>query len=82
MTMVTEQIFVSYFRTLVFFYPFYDGKSINIGTVMEHANEDIYFRDIHFFIDWITDVLRTKIDIVRQNFQLYFRNSVLEWYIF
>ena len=49
---------------------------------MEPANKNIYFRDIHFFIDRITDVSRTKNDVVRQNFQLYFRISGLKWYIF
>ena len=49
---------------------------------MEHANKNIYFRDVQFFIDRITDVSRIKNDSVRQNFQLCFRNSVLELYIF
>ena len=48
-----------------FFDPFYDGKSVNIRTAMEHANKDIHFRDVHFFIDRITDVLRIKSDAVR-----------------
>ena len=48
------------FQNVGFFDPFYDKKSIDIKTVMEHVNKDIYFRDIHFFIDRITDVSRTK----------------------
>ena len=31
-----------------FFDPFYDGKSVNIGTAMEHAGKNIYFRDVIF----------------------------------
>ena len=54
-----------------FFDPFYDGKSINTGSVMEHAGKDTYFRD----------VTRTKGDVVRQNLQLCFRSPTLEWYI-
>ena len=69
------------FQNVGFFDPLYDGKSIDIETVMEHANKDIYFRDTHFFIERITDVSRTKNYVVRQNFQFCFRNSALEWYI-
>ena len=63
-----------------FFDPFYDGKSVNTGAAMEHTGKDTYFRDVHFFIDRITDVSRIKSDVVRQNFQLCFRGSALEWY--
>ena len=64
-----------------FFDPFYDGKSINTGFAMEHAGKNMYFRDVHVFINKIIDVSRTKGDVVRQNLQLCFRGSVLEWYI-
>ena len=61
-----------------FFDPFYDGKSINTGSAMEHAGKDTYFRDVHVFIDKIIDVSRTKSDVVRQNLQLCLRGSVLK----
>ena len=49
---------------------------------MEHAGKNIYFRDVHVFIDRIIDVSRTKSDVVRQNLQLCFRGAILKWYIF
>ena len=49
---------------------------------MEHAGKNIYFRDVHVFIDKIIDVSRTKNDVVCQILQLCFRGSVLKWYIF
>ena len=70
------------FQNVGFFNPFYDGKSIDIKTAMEHVNKHIYFRDVHFFIDRITDISRIKNDVVRQNFRLCFRNSALKWYTF
>ena len=64
-----------------FFDPFYNGKLINTGFVMEHAGKNTYFRDVHVFIDKIIDVSRTKNDLVRQNLQFCFRNSILKCYI-
>ena len=64
-----------------FFDPFYDGKSIDTGSAMEHAGKDIYFRDVHAFIDRIINVTSTKNDVVCQNMRLCLRGSVLKWYI-
>ena len=69
------------FQDVGFFDPFYDGISINTRSAMEHVGKNTYFRDVHVFIDRIVDVSRTKSDVVRQNLQFCFRDSVLKWYI-
>lgn len=64
-----------------FFDPFYDGKSSDIASGMEHAGKDTYFRDVTMFIDRLKDVARVKgTELLRTNLQICLRGEALEWY--
>lgn len=64
-----------------FFDPFYDGKSSETASGMEHAGKDTYFRDVTVFIDRLKDVARVKgADLLRTNLQICLRGEALEWY--
>ena len=63
------------------FDPIYDNKSINIGSAIEHVGKNIYFRDVHFFIERIQKITLIKpVDFVRVNFWMNFRGTAFEWW--
>ena len=46
----------------------YDDKSINIDDVIIHIEKDIYFKNVHYFIRRIKNIITIKkVDIIRQN---------------
>lgn len=64
-----------------FFDPIYNGKSAVTGNLIEHTGKDIYFRNIHLFVERAKDVATTKgKELVRQNLYTCFRGIALAWY--
>ena len=53
-----------YLNDIGFFDSFYDSKSADIIFIIKHFDKNIYFRDIHVFIDQIKDVIHVKNDIL------------------
>ena len=45
----------------------YDKKSINIDQVMKHAKKDIYFKDVHLFIEKIKAITTIQDQAIRRN---------------
>ncbi len=53
---------------LEFFDSIYDDKILTTAESMQHAGKDIFFRDIHLFIDRVKDIIVIKdAEIVRNN---------------
>ena len=47
----------------------YDDKSINIENFIIHINKNTYFKNVHYFIRRVNDiVIVKKIEMIRQNF--------------
>ena len=68
---------------LEFFDFMYDSKSINTEQVMKHADKDIYFRDVHLFLDRVKDMTLIHDDqFVRKNLFICLRDIALQWYTF
>lgn len=64
-----------------YFDPFYEGKSLDTASAIEHTGKSTFFRDIHVFIDRVKDVARAKgEELLRQNLQICLRGSALAWY--
>ena len=62
-----------------FFNLFHKNKSNNIKIKIEYAKKEIYFRSIIIFIDKIKNVIKIKkIELLRNNFQIYLRNEILK----
>ena len=61
----------------------YDSKSVNTEQVMKHANKDIYFRDVHLFLDRVKNMTLIHDDqFVRENLFICLRDIALQWYTF
>ena len=68
---------------LEFFDSMYDNRSINIGQVMKHTGKDIYFRNIHLFLDRVKDMTIIHDDqFIRENLFICLKSAALQWYIF
>jgi hypothetical protein len=53
---------------LGFFDPGYDGKTLATAELMQHADKDTFFRDVHLFIDRAKDIVVIKgAETVRNN---------------
>ena len=46
---------------------FYNNKSINTILEIEYTSKDTYFRDIIIFINYIKDIARSKVELLRNN---------------
>ena len=67
---------------LEFFDSMYDNKSINTGQVMKHVEKNIYFRDVHLFIDRAKDMTVIHDEqFVRENLFICLKETTLQWYI-
>ena len=67
---------------LRFFDSIYDNKSTNIDQVMKHAEKNIYFRDVHLFLNRVKDMILIHEDqFVRENLFICLRDTALQWYI-
>ena len=61
-----------------FFDSFYESKSINTASAIEHSNKSIFFRDIYIFVNRVKNIAYAKKDILlRQNLQIYLRETTL-----
>ncbi len=50
---------------------------------IKHAEKDIYFRNVHFFLKRVKDVARVKnVTQIRKNLFTCLHNLVLQWNIF
>ena len=59
----------------------YDEKSATIENAIEHLEKDIYFRDVHVFIEKIKNMTQIKDDIlIKNNLYSCLRNIALTWY--
>ena len=66
-----------------FFDSLYDEKSAAIENVIEHSEKDIYFRNVHVFIERVKDMTQIKDDIlIRNNLYSRLRNIAFAWYTF
>lgn len=64
-----------------FFDPFYESKSVDTASAIEHSGKSTFFRDIHVFVDRVKDVARAKGDVLlRQNLQICLRGTALAWF--
>ena len=56
----------------------YNDKSINIENLIIHINKNIYFKNVHYFIRCVNNiVIVKKIEMIRQNFWTYLRDIAL-----
>lgn len=60
-----------------YFDSFYKSKSVDTVFAIEYINKNIFFRDIHVFIDRVKNVTKIKNDILlQQNFQICLKNTI------
>ena len=56
----------------------YDEKFVVIDEFIEFIDKNIYFRNVIYFIDRIKNMIEIKkVEIIRQNLYICFRNIVL-----
>ena len=66
-----------------FFDSLYDEKSVAIENAIEDSKKDIYFRDIHVFIERIKNMTQIKDDIlIKNNLYSCLKNTIFVWYTF
>jgi hypothetical protein len=66
-----------------FFDLMYDNKSTFTSEFIEHAEKDIYFRDVHFFLKRVKNVVKIKnVAQIRKNLFICLRKLALQWYTF
>ena len=62
---------------------FYDNKTTIIDEFMKHVDKNIYFRDVHMFVDRIKNVIVIKSDkLVKNNLYICFKNRAFYWWNF
>ena len=47
-----------------YFDSFYKSKSVDTIFIIEHINKNIFFRDIHVFVNRVKNVIRVKNDVI------------------
>ena len=61
-----------------YFDSFYDNKTIIIDNSIENVEKNIYFRDVHIFIDKIKNMTIIKSEkLIRDNLYTCFKNKIL-----
>jgi hypothetical protein len=66
---------------LEFFDSIYDEKILVTVEFMQHVEKDIYFRDVHLFLDRVKNFVMTKeVEIERNNLYTCLRESIMTWY--
>ena len=66
---------------LKFFDSLYEDKSAITDNAIEHSDKDIYFRNIHIFIERIKNIAQIKEDaLMRNNLYICLRETTLTWY--
>ena len=67
---------------LNFFDSLYNGKSINNNEVITHTNKNIYFWNVHLFIERVKNLIIIKnVELMRDNLWTCFWNTILIWWI-
>ena len=70
-------------KKLEFFDLMYDNKSINIEQIMKHANKNIYFWNVHLFLNKVKNMTLIHDDqFVRKNLFICLRDIALQWFTF
>ena len=60
----------------------YDEKIVVIAFAMKHVNKNIYFRDVHVFIEKVKNMIIIKeIKMIRNNLYIWLCNTTFKWYI-
>jgi hypothetical protein len=66
---------------LEFFDLTYDDKILITSKFMQHVEKNIYFRNVHLFLDRIRNFVATKkVEIMRNNLYTCLRESIMTWY--
>ncbi|KAG7004444.1 hypothetical protein G7Y79_00025g057300 [Physcia stellaris] len=61
-----------------FFDPWYEEKNVIIGNPIEHSGKNTYFRNVHFYIEKIKNMILLKdVDIIRANLYSCMRDHAL-----
>ena len=59
----------------------YNDKTIYIAALIEHTDKNIYFRNIHLFLDRAKQfILIKEAELVRENLWLSLRDIALSWW--
>jgi hypothetical protein len=66
-----------------FFDSMYDNKFTFTNEFIKHAEKNIYFRNVHLFLERVKNVIRMKnVNQVRKNLFICLRELTLQWYKF
>ena len=64
-----------------FFDSMYDDKFIKTDEIMKHAEKNTYFKDVHFFIERVSDIVTIHDQqLIRKNLFTCLRSTALQWY--
>ena len=64
-----------------FFDSWYEDKNVIIDNFIEHVDKNIYFRDVHFYIEKIKNMsILKEVELIRHNLYNCMREHVLRWY--
>lgn len=65
-----------------FFDPMYNDESVHSGGPMEHSGENIYFRDVHLFLNRVKNIaMMDNASQIRENLNTCLRGIAMIWYI-
>ena len=65
-----------------FFDPHFNDKTIATTSAMKHSEKNIYFRNIHLFLERCSNIAAIKSDqLVKNNLFICLRKLTLQWYI-
>ena len=66
---------------LDFFDLMYDDKFVSTEETMKHIEKNTYFRDVHFFIERVKNLVTIKdIELIRENLWTCLRDTALAWW--
>jgi hypothetical protein len=66
-----------------FFDSMYENKSVLTEEFIEHAEKNIYFRNVHLFLKRVKNVIKMKnVNQIRKNLFICLRDLALQWYTF
>ena len=65
-----------------FFDSHYDEKITTIIFIVKYVDKDTYFKNMHIFLKRVRNIIIIKkIEIIKFNLYIYFRETTLKWYI-
>ena len=60
----------------------YDEKFNTNDDFLKYADKNIYFRDVHLFVERIQNIVKIKnLKMIRNNLYICLRNTIIKWYI-